>query len=233
MNKTAQLKYSIIYILFFCSFLGFSQNTKVLNLSTYDYKQLHFGFSLGLNISDFRITRSYPNSDTIYVVEALREPGFNLGIVSNYRLANNLDVRFIPSLSFASRTVEFTIKNVESKAAKSVESTYIDFPFSFKYKAERINNGRAYLLGGVKFTFDMASQAKVTKSNEAIIKLKALDYHLELGFGIDCYLEYFKFAPEIKVSYGLRNMLIADNTIYSNSLEKLKSTIVLISFTFE
>lgn len=219
--------------MFFCSFGVFAQNTKVLNLSTYDYKELHFGFLLGFNISDFRITRSYPLSDTVYVVEALKEPGFNLGIVTNYRLGDNFDLRFIPSLSFASRTVEFTFKDIEDKVAKSVESTYIDFPFSLKYKSERLNNGRPYLLSGVKFTFDMASMAKVTKSDVDLIKLKALDAHLEFGFGIDCYMEYFKFAPEIKVSYGLRNMLVADNTIYSNALDKVRSTIILISFTFE
>ena len=211
----------------------FAQNTKVLNLASYDYKQLHFGFSLGLNISDFRLTRTYPISDTVLVVETQREPGFNLGIVSNYRLSNHLDLRFIPALSFASRSVEFTLKNVSSKVLKPVESTYIDFPFSIKYKSERLNNGRAYLMAGIKFSYDMQSQAKVKKSSTDIIKLKAFDYHAEVGFGLDYYLEYFKFSPEIKVSYGLRNMLVNDNTIYSNSIEKLKSTAVLISFTFE
>lgn len=227
------MRHAFLYLICLCSFSVFAQNTKVLNLPTYDYKQLHFGFSLGLNISDFRITRKYPVSDTIYVVETQREPGFNLGIVSNLRLGNNLDLRFIPALSFASRTLEYTVKNVNSKVLKSVESTYLDFPFSLKYKSERLNNGRAYLLAGAKVTYDMGSQANVKKDNKDLIKLKAFDYHAEVGFGLDCYLEYFKFSPEIKVSYGLRNMLVKDNTIYSNSLEKLKSTVVLISFTFE
>ncbi len=230
------VKKLLVYLLCFVSLGLFAQNPKVLNLPVYDYKQMHFGFSLGLNISDFRVTRSYPNSDTVLVVEAIREPGFNLGIISNFRLTNHLDFRFIPALSFASEVLEFTLKSQDTKIQKPVESTFLDFPFLIKYKSDRLNNGRAYLLGGIKFTYDMGSQAKVKSTSgkgDEIIKLKAFDYYAEVGFGIDCYLEYFKFSPEIKVSYGLRNMLVNDNTIYSNSIERLKSTVVLISFTFE
>ena len=29
----------------------------------------------------------------------------------------------------------------------------------------------------------------------------------EIGFGIDFYLEYFKFSPQIKLSHGILNIL--------------------------
>ena len=230
------VKKFLSYLLCLISIGVFSQNTKVLNLPTYDYKQMHFGATLGINISDLRLTRSYPTSDTVMIAEVIRQGGFNVGIISNFRLTNHLDFRFIPSLSFTSEKVKYTLKNQNTKTEIPIESNFLDFPFSFKYKSDRLNNGRAYLLGGIKFTYDMVSQAK-TKSesgkDDEIIKLKAFDYYAELGFGVDCYFEYFKFAPEIKVSYGLRNMLVNDNTIYSNAIEKLKSTVVLISLNFE
>jgi hypothetical protein len=128
--------------------------------------------------------------------------------------------------------MEFTLKNASSIQTKQVESTYLDFPFMLKYKSERLNNGRAYLLAGLKLSYDMV-QTKVKIDKQDNIELKAFDYHAEVGFGLDCYLEYFKFSPEIKVSYGFRNLIVQDNSIYSSSIEKLKSTIILISFTFE
>ena len=42
----------------------------------------------------------------------------------------------------------------------------------------------------------------------------------EVGFGIDFYLEYFKFAPEFKATFGLVDMLVNDDSIYSSSIQK-------------
>ncbi len=55
----------------------------------------------------------------------------------------------------------------------------------------------------------------------------------EIGFGIDFYLEYFKFSPQIKISYGLLNLLSEDNTIFTNSINRLTTNGWMLSFTFE
>ena len=55
----------------------------------------------------------------------------------------------------------------------------------------------------------------------------------ELGFGLDFYLEYFKFSPQIKISYGLLNLLTNDSTIYTESINKLTTNGWMLSFTFE
>ena len=55
----------------------------------------------------------------------------------------------------------------------------------------------------------------------------------EIGFGIDFYLEYFKFSPQIKISYGLLNLLTEDNTIFTNSINRLTTNGWMLSFTFE
>jgi hypothetical protein len=87
-NKSAKLIFENFILLILIIILpskSFCQSQKVQNLPVYDYKTMHFGFSLGLSINDFRVTRSYPLSDTVYVVETGKEPGFSLGIVSNFR----------------------------------------------------------------------------------------------------------------------------------------------------
>jgi len=53
-------------------------------------------------------------------------------------------------------------------------------------------------------------------------KLKKNDLLTEIGFGLDFYLEYFKFSPQIKLSYGLLNLLSKDSTIYTETINNLK-----------
>lgn len=208
------------------------------NLPKYDRQWIHFGFSLGINNADFII---HPSSDikkldSVYVVESEAQKGFNLGIVSNLRLGPYFDLRFIPALSFAQRNLEYTLVGVNSQPVikiKNIESTFLEFPLDVKYKSVRLNNGRAYVLGGVKFSIDLASQAEVEEEEETLVKLKKYDYSYEIGFGVDFYMQYFKFSTEIKLSIGINDMLVKDESMFSRSIDKLKSKIFLISFTFE
>jgi hypothetical protein len=83
---------------------------------------------------------------------------------------------------------------------------------------------------------DLASKRKTqtsTDPNEQIVKLKRDDFGYEVGAGAEFYLQYFKFAIEAKLSMGTKNLLIKDNTVYSNSIDKLNSKVFLISLTFE
>ena len=66
-----------------------------------------------------------------------------------------------------------------------------------------------------------------------IIKLKKNDVYWEIGVGIDFYLQYFKLSVELKKSYGLRNVLVQDNTLYSTPIERLNSQMTIISFHFQ
>ena len=80
-----------------------------LNLPNYDNKPVHFGFLVGLNTLDFKLTSISNIEDELFVIQSQNQKGFNLGVVSNFRLANNLDFRFIPTLSLAERKISYTI----------------------------------------------------------------------------------------------------------------------------
>ena len=109
----------------------------------------------------------------------------------------------------------------------------LDFPVYIKYKSERYNNFRAYVIGGFKYSLDIASQDKIDDEGKEIVKLKRDDLMGEIGFGIDFYLQYFKFSPQIKISYGILNLLSEDNTVYTRSINHLKTNGWMLSFTFE
>ncbi len=232
-------KYLIIFTCLFISIESFSQrHKKTQNLARYDHKKIHFGFTLGMNELNFNLkqTSNLQNNDTLKTIHTKSQKGFNLGIVSNLRLGKYTDLRFIPALIFGERHLDYGFLdslNTNDYNVKKIESTLIEFPIHIKYKSERYNNFRAYVIGGVKYSMDIASQDKIDDEGREVIKLKQNDLIGEVGFGLDFYLEYFKFSPQIKISYGLLNLLTMDETIYTESINNLASSGWMLSFTFE
>ncbi len=227
-----------IFFLFVLMITVFSvlgqRNKKPLNLANYDFKKIHFGFTLGINSLNFNLKRNIStlNNDSLLVINTENQKGFNLGIISNFRLGKYTDFRFTPSLVFGERLLNYSFNNLDKKT-KRIESTLIDFPLYLKYKSARYNNFRTYILCGVKYSLDIASQSGIDDEGQEIVKLNNNDIMLEGGFGIDFYLEYFKFSPQIKISHGIINLLSKDNTIYTSSVKNLRTNGWMLSFTFE
>ena len=218
-----------------------AQQKNLLNLGDFDEKKIHFGFSLGVNTSSFIMESDLSRSDSLIRLEVLPQSGFNLGIVTDLHLGPLFDLRFIPTLSFGERRLEYTFLENTGKPStvlsKAVESTYLDFPLNLKYRSIRYNNFAAYFVGGFMYSYDLISQKDVinAKSNiaETVIKLDNSNINYQIGVGFDFFLEYFKFSPELKMSYGVNNLIINDNTILSDPITSLRSKIFLLSFTFE
>lgn len=215
------------------------KRVKVENQPKYDRKPYHFGFALCINRMDFAV-KTVPGfnslNDTLLVIQSTPQWGFNIGIITNLRLNEYSDLRFIPTLSFGDRILDYTLKMNDTtfyNSAKKIESTYIDFPLIFKYKSKRLFNARAYILAGAQYSLDLASQAKKKAKNNDVVKLKENDILYQFGVGFDFYLESFKFATELKMCYGMRDLLKRDETYYTNSIDRLNSKIFQLSFLFE
>lgn len=210
---------------------------KQLNLTKYDRRMFHFGFSLGMNYSDIavKLKDNIQALDSLYVVEPKGAVGFNLGIVSDMRLGEHFNMRFIPGISFVGRSMEYTLYERDTVPVvydKVVNSVYLEVPLYFKFRSRRINNWRVYILGGGKFLYDMATKEDV-QTDEVILKMKREDYTWDLGVGVDFYLEYFKLSTELRMSFGINNLLVEDQTVFTNSIESLKSKTFLFSIYFE
>lgn len=209
------------------------------NLPTFDLRPFHFGFLLSYNTSDLFLTMKPSTlTDTLLAVDHIRQPGFNLGIVASYNLNKNFSVRFLPTLSFQERKLQYTFQRadgVELIFQKPVESTYLEFPVLGKFRSDRINNFAVYLIGGGKFAIDMASQKDVDNAldDEIVVKLAKYDYAAEAGGGVDMFLPYFKFGIELKASFGFPNLLIDDDTRFSRPIESIRSKAWVLTFTFE
>lgn len=230
-----------------------AQTKKPMNLRNYDNQPYHFGFILGYNqmsysfnyIDNYQKKKHYYTgsqepeiqNDTCYVrsIESKPNPGFTVGVVGNMRLGRYFDLRFIPSLNFGTRTITYHIYNEDRdlyiEYNKSIFSLFVEFPLLVKYKSKRINNVAAYLVGGANTKIDLASQKKLQASNN--INVNRADVAAEIGAGFDFYTGYFKFGIEVKMGFGLLNILDKQNTIYDSSIENLHNRTFQVSLTFE
>lgn len=208
------------------------------------HRFVHFGYTIGLNTTDFSIRNSdsfYSSSiDTVYSIEAVQTPGFFIGGISNFHLGRYFDLRILFNLTFAQRNLIYQITNRNEDGTTSFEtkemkisSTFTEFPILLKYKSQRINNYRFYLISGLNFKLDLAAKRKIPEIEMPKIRLNQPDLYFEFGLGMDLYTKFFKFSPEIKFGSGFMNVLANDNTEFSGAIGYLKSQVFMLSFHFE
>lgn len=214
-----------------------AQKAKPRNDSNYDDRLLHFGFSMGINTMDFNV-KMKPGSDLLAEVISLK-PGINIQIVTDYRPATYLDIRFLPGVSFGQRNINFYDQSAALVYESQIESSFLEFPVLLKAKGMRLNNSRPYVIGGVNFRYDLAGKKEFenpgANGGASYLRLNKADIYYEVGAGIDFYLPYFKLTIEAKMSSGLRDVLDynADYPFYFNEISSLRSQMWVLSFHFE
>jgi hypothetical protein len=206
-----------------------------------DYQKHMYHGSAGISEVINTIPDLNLDSANLFDIESNPTYGFVIGIVADMRVGKYFNLRFTPSLTFGERDLEYTIQGYKSSStpqlfvtSKNVQSTFVEFPLSFKFKGSRINNTRPYVLVGAKYALDLASNAKKKEDSNIIhVFIDRNDIYGHLGVGFDFYTAYFKFGTEVVMSYGIFDLIKRDNTIYTNSITKLQSKIFQINFTFE
>jgi hypothetical protein len=208
------------------------------NFLDFNKRSYYFGITLAYNKSDYQIFKGKNflpiNNDSIAVLEGAKGPGFNLQIVSNLKIGENFDLRFLPGFSFAERLVEYdplrkTAKNYE----KGVESVFVELPFHVRYKSAPYHDKRMFVMGGIKYSYDIQHKSR-GRICPTCLKVSPADFQVEMGTGIQMFFPYFIFSPEIKFSRGLGNILIYQNGLQeSNVIEKMMSRTFTVSLHFE
>ncbi len=206
------------------------------NFLDFNSKPYYFGITLGYNSSNFQIynSKAFILNDSFARTEAVTGPGFNLGIVTNLRIGEYFDIRFLPTLSFGERDIRYTLPGqVNHAVLRRVESVFVELPFHARYKSEVYHDFRLFIIGGLKYSFDVASDSRTRQAN-GIVKIAPNDFALEVGAGIQFFFPFFIFSPELKFSQGLNNMLIYNNRVEQSSvIEKVLSQTFTLSLHFE
>lgn len=246
------LKYIFVFCLVYTHLFSQHKEESGVNLPKFYKNKMHFGFALAYNKTNFKI-HTVKNSlfpDTLIgttkygmkTVYSHSDPGFALGIISDFRLHQYLRLRFTPNISFASRGIQYTLENSKHDSTKifkkTVESTFLIFPLELKLQSKRLDNFGAFVIIGGGYSLDLASKKKPSSATggnqlDDAVNLKRDDYFFSGGAGVDFYLQYFKLGLECKILNGSKNLLNKSPNIFSNSVDKVNSRMVIFSVTFE
>lgn len=244
----------ILPILFICTMLtaASAQDRTVQNRPYTDLRKFHFGLHVGTHLQDIEFVNVGPitlsNEDgttyeSLVTVDQDRwDPGFNVGVLGEFRLSENFQLRIAPAMYFGTRHITFhnyNISEVEktpSKETQGLKTAYITSAFDIIFAGPRFNNRRPYIMTGVNPMINLSN-----KDND-FLKLKRYDIFLEIGIGCDFYLPFFKARPELKFMYGLTNSLdtdhaqhVRDKTMlqYTNAVSKARSKMITFTLYFE
>ena len=206
----------------------------ILNIQNEDKKLINFGYYLGFNQYDFQFEYENDIGQDILLEKSF---GFNVGVLTEVRINEFLDVRFEPGLLYTSRNLGFPGFTAEADAIREVRSTYIRFPLLLKVSTKRFNNIKPFIIGGMYTSLNLgAKEDSLDDNSSGEFRMKKNVYGYELGFGIDFYTEYFKFTPSIRGVFALNDELVRDddpNSPWTGNIAAMRTRGIFINLTFE
>ncbi len=209
--------------------------------SNYNYldfqsRPYYFGITLGYNQSNYQVFRgkNFILNDSVAGVESVTGPGFNLQIVSNLKLGENFDLRFLPGFSFAERNLVYDAQRKgKPDYPNNISSVFVELPFHVRYKSAPYNDKRLFVIAGIKYSYDIQAKSR-TRQIGNTVRISPTDFQAEFGVGMQMFFPFFIFSPELKFSQGLGNVLIYRADLRESTvLEKLISRTFTISLHFE
>jgi hypothetical protein len=237
MNLVKLKYFTLTLVLVTGSVHAYSQRKSVDNLTYFDDRPIHFGFYLGLNTMDYRITnyknvndnpvladnpdiaatttKLYGGKTSIAAEVFTISPGFTVGGVVNYRLSRDFDLRFTPGMSIGSRIFKYYVV-IEPKIYTDLDidrDTYLTTNSSYVDIPVGIRY-KGFRDHNVRPYIYLGAAYRQDLDNKTkdqrVVRLKKNDVYGEVGMGLDSYLEYFRFTAEFRFSYGVSNLIKHD-----------------------
>lgn len=233
-------KQTLIIVSIFITQLAQAQNRKIRYREERDNVPYYFGLSLGYASATLHPTKhpSFLANDSILSAEPDNSPGYSLRLLATARLTNRWELRVNPGLilgierSFTYRLGKRELFEQEFVTQK-VQSNIATIPLQLKFNSDRIHNFKVYMIGGIRYDIDLASNAKSSNAEE-MLKLRSSSLGAEVGLGFNFYLPFVTVSPEIKFSNGFGNVHARDaNLKYSSVFDRLQSRMVFFTLHLE
>ncbi|RXJ46076.1 type IX secretion/gliding motility protein PorT/SprT [Gelidibacter gilvus] len=242
----------IILFLLICNSASAQLFTKerVKNQENFDKDRLTWGYFLGFNSYDFKFEYEYD----YYTVDENRayhdilvktNIGFNVGLVGDLRINDYFNLRFEPGLYISRRELKYDESYFggqpfnSSDLIREVNSTYIHFPLLLKASTKRINNFKPFVVGGFSTALNLSSNQDGDDNSAGKFRTQKSMLFYEVGFGIDFYLEWFKFSPSIRGVFAINDELVRDRvehpdtSPWTDNIASMKTRGVFVNFTFQ
>jgi len=212
-------------------------NRKPKNQPFADQKLYHLGFMVGMHAQDLILSHSgfvNPDKSVWFAEIPSYSPGFSVGIIGDRYINQIMNLRVTPTLYFGQKSFTFKEQNTGEEFKTSIRSNYLSLPIHMRFSAERLNNFRPYVLAGGYLSTEIGSP------KNAVINYKKVDYGIEIGLGCNIYFPFFKLSPELKFSFGLRDLLDKDTELtdqdllrYPRAFKSAKTRMISLVFNFE
>ena len=200
----------------------------------WDKQQMFWGYFLGVNKKDYKI--SYKTNNAFIV--STPSLGFEVGLIGDLRLHKNISLRLEPGLSSNSKELAFTHISGIQDSIREVNSTYFRIPLLLKFNTDRLDNMRPYVVGGVSYDYNFSSnQDNPDDNSDGEFRTKKNNFSYELGIGVDLYLPYFIFSPSIRGVFAINDELVRDNasngpSAWTDPVDYFGTRGVFIKFAF-
>jgi hypothetical protein len=216
-----------------------------------DERPIYLGFNIGLSSGYLNFDRGLnftaPQAGQAKWISPVFNKALIMGISGTLRLNNHFLLRANPNILITGSKDIF--KYTESPSINdtfkmNVFSTLINLPIALKLESDRYNFFRKpdfmrhYVFAGVKLDYDFSS-GQVAKGvntstgnrNDYSKLLNGVDYGYEFGMGLSFYFQYATISPEIKFSYGQRDM--RDSHPLLTNLDKVSANFVYFTIHVE
>ena len=206
------------------SFASMAQRGEVYQ-PFYDEDLFYLGFNVGVNNNYYNFNRNVefatPAAGAVSGINPKNNISLTMGLAGTLRLNRNTLLRLNPTVVIAGSKNLFTFTRIEypnSNPTMNAATALINIPLALKIVSDRYNAFhytdimRHYVFVGGKIDYDLVgpngSIQNSTSGSEPIYKniFNSLDYGYEMGLGVSFYLPYATISPEVKFSYGVRNL---------------------------
>lgn len=207
----------------------------------FDYRKFNLGFTMGMCLAHYDMTSQINQFDqstgrVVYSVQQIAKPGVYLGLITNLKLHEYFDLRFMPSVSLEERDFLFyldsTTTNGEPVVRKKIESSNLNMPLAIKFKSDFHKNTRVWVMFGIQPSLNLASSKKV-RNDPDLLKVNNFDMQYLASVGIDLYGEKLKLSPELRFTRGMKNIYIPDRTRFPRAISDLFSQLLVLNINFE
>lgn len=199
----------------------------------WDKQKIFWGYFLGINKKDYKISYTIPDT----FINVTSSAGFEVGLIGDYRLHKNISLRLEPGLSSNTKTLEFThIIGGDNDRIREVNATYLRIPLLLKFNTNRLHNMRPYVVGGVSYDYNFSSNQDNPNDNlDGEFRMKKNNFTYEIGFGVDLYLPFFIFSPSIRGVFAINNELVRDvdpNSQWTGNIDYFGTRGIFLKFAF-
>jgi len=203
------------------------------NIPQYDEVFWQWGYYFGVTYFGFKTRHKLPRQE----ISVYPELGFNVGLISDFKITRMFSLRTEPGLFFAYRTLIFNYIADPYDRIRKARSSYIFVPVLGKFNALRNGNFRPYVIGGVIWAYNLNSyETSINDNRNGVFRMTRENFFWTVGVGFEFYLYYFKLIPSIRGVFAINNEYVPDtdpDSPWTKNLEFVGTHGIYFSLTFE